>query len=251
MNVAHRDQPDDEPTHTPSIAQTSPSTLASGARSRLRLRLQLRASQRGFTLIELMTVVAIFGIMATLAIAGYTKNVRNARRTEVIGDLSNISLRQNALMSARGHYASTGATENDTYPVGAQRARSQDRRDAVVRSTDEGYTRDAVAVGTPYFRAGGVEHGFDALSFIPEGGQSLCATGSSRATAPTASSVTSRPVFPLAAEVFPAAVPARALLRPRLVLHLRKVRLRPRRRILGIHDGSFLDGRVDGRQELR
>ena len=73
--------------------------------------------QRGFTLVEIMTVVAILGIMAALAIAAYTKNVRNARRTEVIGNLSNIALRQNALMSARGHYASTGATENDTYPV--------------------------------------------------------------------------------------------------------------------------------------
>ena len=56
---------------------------------------------RGFTLVELMTVVAIVGILAAVASAAYLKNVRSARRTAVVGDLSNIKLRQEAVRSLR------------------------------------------------------------------------------------------------------------------------------------------------------
>jgi prepilin-type N-terminal cleavage/methylation domain-containing protein len=135
------------------------------------------SKERGFTLIELLTVVAILGIMATLALVGYTKNVRNARRTEVIGDLSNLALRQNAMLSARGHYASTTNSEDQTYPVPAALLQAQDGNPIPWNVNDEDYTSDAVAVGTPYFRAGGLEHGFDALNFLPEGGHSYCAYG--------------------------------------------------------------------------
>lgn len=133
-------------------------------------------SERGFTLVELMAVVAILGIMSTLALVGYTKNVRNARRTEVIGDLSNLSLRENAMLSARGHYASTATGEDDTYPVTPGELASKDG--AIQWDISQpGYTRDAVAVGTPYFRAGGLEHGFDVMNFMPEGGRSWCVYG--------------------------------------------------------------------------
>ena len=69
--------------------------------------------------------------------------------------------------------------------------------------TDEGYTRDAVAVGTPYFRAGGVEHGFDAMSFMPEGGRSFCAYGIISGDGSNGEYGDEPPVFPLASEVFP------------------------------------------------
>jgi len=149
-----------------------------------------------------MTVVAILGIMATLAIVGYTKNVRNARRTEVIGDLSNISLRENSFLSLRGHYASTATSENDTYPVSPGQIAS---KDGAIQwdISQEGYTRDAVAVDTPFFRAGGTEHGFDALSFMPEGASSWCAYGVLSGDGTTGEFGDAPPASPLATAVFP------------------------------------------------
>ena len=165
--------------------------------------LDTRARQRGFTLVELMAVVAILGIMATLAIAGYTKNVRNARRTEVIGDLSNLSLRENGLLSVRGHYASTATTEDDTYPVAPDELQNEEGAIQWLAS-DEGYTRDSVAVGTPYFRAGGVEHGFDVMSFMPEGAHSYCAYGVISGDGTTGPDGDEPPALDLGNEVFPA-----------------------------------------------
>ena len=162
---------------------------------------------RGFTLVELLTVVAILGIMATLALAGYTKNVRSARRTEVIGDLSNLALRENGLLSARGHYASTSATEDDTYPVVPNELQNKDG--AIQWSiTDEGYTRDAVGVGTPYFRAGGLEHGYDVMSFMPEGSSSWCVYGVISGDGTDGQDGDEPPALPLGAEVFVAGDPS-------------------------------------------
>lgn len=167
------------------------------------IRAKARASARGFTLIELLTVVAILGIMATLALVGYTKNVRNARRTEVIGDLSNLALRENAMMSARGHYASTASTEDDTYPVAP--VQLQNEEGAIQWDiTQPGYTSDAVAVGTPYFQAGGLEHGFDVMNFLPEGGHSWCAYGVISGDGTNGEFGDEPPGEALGAEVFPA-----------------------------------------------
>lgn len=172
-------------------------TLDAGSASARR-----RDVARGFTLVELMAVIAILGIMATLALVGYTKNVRNARRTEVIGDLSNLALRENGMMSVRGHYASTSGDEDDTYPVPPGDLASKEG--AIQWAiNDEGYTRDAIAVGTPYFRAGGVEHGFDAMSFLPEGGKSWCVYGVISGDGTNGEFGDEPPGFNLAQAVFP------------------------------------------------
>lgn len=133
-----------------------------------------RSSKRGFTLIELMAVLAILGVLAAIAIGAYTKNTRTARRAEVIGDLSNIALKEDAFFSVRGHYASTTNSENLTYPVNPNQL--QNATGAIQWSaTDPAYTQDAA--GGQYFQQGGNEHGFDALNFMPENARSYCAYG--------------------------------------------------------------------------
>jgi len=145
---------------------------------------QHRSRARGFTLIELMTVVGIIGILATIAIVAYTKNVRSARRTQVIGDLSNIALKQRAAFGVRGHYVSSTNSEAQSYPVIKANLGAATTLlpmpwppGGAALLTDTNYTRSTVGVNTPYFRGGGAEHGFDALGFAPEGGKSYCAYG--------------------------------------------------------------------------
>lgn len=49
---------------------------------------------RGFTLIELMIVVAIIAILAIIAIPAYNKYIRDAQRTDAIDAILNLQLAQ-------------------------------------------------------------------------------------------------------------------------------------------------------------
>jgi len=62
-------------------------------------------SQRGFTLIELMTVIAIIGILATIAVPNYRQYILKAEAVELVGKMDMI---KTALTVT---YA-----ENDAYP---------------------------------------------------------------------------------------------------------------------------------------
>lgn len=138
-----------------------------------------RAKARGFTLIEVMTVLAIIGIMSAIAIQAYTKNIRRARKSEVVADLATIALRENGNLALRGQYATTANSEapNDLYPPQSTFANGGAPQDEVRWIVnDAGYTQSGQSDG-PYWRGGGVLHGFDALNFLPEGGYSHCSYG--------------------------------------------------------------------------
>jgi prepilin-type N-terminal cleavage/methylation domain-containing protein len=141
----------------------------------LRISPQRMASRRGFTLIELMVVVVILGILAAVAVVGFTKYIRSARKSQVVSDLSAITLRQKTFMAVTGHYASSTVAETDVYPSKTDLS-TPGKTPVQWDIGNVAYTRKGVADGANY-RGGGAVHGFDALRFLPEGAKSHCGYG--------------------------------------------------------------------------
>jgi type IV pilus assembly protein PilA len=64
-----------------------------------------RTAERGFTLVELMIVVAIVGVLAILAVVGFSKLIGSSRTTEAMGTVNAIKVAQEAYHSETGAYA--------------------------------------------------------------------------------------------------------------------------------------------------
>lgn len=77
-------------------------------------------TQQGFTLIELMIVVAVIAILAAIALPSYTKYVREARRVDGQSALHQLALAQEKFRSTNTAYTlSTSALSiNTTSPDG-------------------------------------------------------------------------------------------------------------------------------------
>lgn len=72
---------------------------------------------RGFTLIELMMVVAILGIVASIAMPAYTEYVKKGRRSAAQSHLMEIAQRQQQYLLDARAYASTLTTLGVTTPT--------------------------------------------------------------------------------------------------------------------------------------
>lgn len=70
---------------------------------------------RGFTLIELMIVVAVLGIIAAIAYPSYVEQVRSSRRAEAVAEIGRLQLALERWRADRSSYAGSGAN----YPVPA------------------------------------------------------------------------------------------------------------------------------------
>jgi type IV pilus assembly protein PilA len=75
-----------------------------------------RRGSRGFTLIELMIVVAIVGVLAALAVAGYRKLVQSSHVSEATGMVQNIRVAQEGYHSETQQYANVSTAINAYYP---------------------------------------------------------------------------------------------------------------------------------------
>lgn len=63
--------------------------------------------RNGFTLIELMIVVVLVGLLATVALPSYRQHVLRTQRTLAQGTLAELALRQEGFLADRKRYATT------------------------------------------------------------------------------------------------------------------------------------------------
>lgn len=75
-------------------------------------------AQRGFTLIELMIVVAIIAILAAFAYPSYQNSVTNSKRADMMSEMHNIASQMQSRKLAQGAYSdATIAGLGGDYPA--------------------------------------------------------------------------------------------------------------------------------------
>lgn len=70
----------------------------------------ISASQRGFTLIEMMIVVAIIGVLAAIAFPSYQRYVIKSKRTDMMSEMHNIASQIESRKLAQGTYSNALTT---------------------------------------------------------------------------------------------------------------------------------------------
>jgi type IV pilus assembly protein PilE len=106
---------------------------------------------KGFTLIELMVVIAIIAIIAAIAIPGYTEQVRKGRRADAGRFVGDLQLRLEQWRAENPCYGITPSPACDaisgTYPTAPTSAVSPYYTIAIGTATQSAYTITATPTG--------------------------------------------------------------------------------------------------------
>lgn len=71
-----------------------------------------KSQQKGFTLIELMIVIVIVGILASIAIPAYQESVKNSKRADAQGMLMNAANAMERFFTSNSNYTGASAGSN-------------------------------------------------------------------------------------------------------------------------------------------
>jgi type IV pilus assembly protein PilA len=123
------------------VVDGTPPAKASSRMSSHR-RLTARSWQRGYTLAELMIVVAIIGVMAALAIVGYRKYLNAAQAGEAKSMIQGIRAGEEAYKSEMLVYLNVSGTLTNYFPHDPTLTKN-DEKWSWVQSGDPRYTNPA------------------------------------------------------------------------------------------------------------
>ena len=74
--------------------------------------MNMTSNKNGFTLVELMITVAVFGILAAIAYPGYTRQVQKTRRADAEAALMELSNFMERFFTENNCYQNTGADKS-------------------------------------------------------------------------------------------------------------------------------------------
>ena len=115
--------------------------------------MKINNKQHGFTLIELMIVVAILGIIVSLAVPSYQDSVRKTARKDAMGSLGGMANALERWKTQNDTYLGAGTTANNTGAPTIYRTQSPADGAAkynltILAVTDTSYTLRATPIGS-------------------------------------------------------------------------------------------------------